>query len=290
MKLGISFLKAHPRTWLDVAVAAEELGYESVWVSDHLVLPAERTSRYPGADNPDSPMQTIGSQGPSGATFPLFDTPAFLAAIAARTSTIRLGTYVYLLGLRHPLVAARAFQTVDVISNGRVELGVGSGWVQEEWATAGMDWATRGPALDEAIEVCRRLWSDAVVEHHGDTWQFEPICFEPKPVQRGGPPILVGGESAAALRRAARLGDGWIAMEHTVESVREPLDRLRAALDAAGRPHAEVPVTVAGVVESPDDVHEWEKLGVDRLILSPWERSRDSIASMTALATRLGLN
>jgi len=289
MKLGISLLRAHPRTWLDVAVAAEELGYESVWVSDHLVLPPERTSRYPGADNAESPGRTIGRQGPSGATFPLFDTPAFLAAIAARTRTIRLGTYVYLLGLRHPLVAARAFQTVDVISDGRVELGVGSGWVREEWEAAGMDWATRGPALDEAIGVCRRLWRDPVISHRGDTWSFDEICFEPKPTRPGGPPILVGGESAPALRRAARLGDGWIAMEHTLESVREPLDRLRAALDAAGRPHAEVPVTVAGVVDTPDDVREWEKLGVARLILSPWDRSRDSIPDMTALAARLGL-
>src|SRR5882757_531827 len=129
MKLGISLLKAHPRTWIDVAVAAEELGYESVWISDHLVLPVQRTSHFPGADDPDSPGQTIGTGGPSGHSFPLFDVPAFLAAIASRTSTIRLGTYVYLLGLRHPLGAARAFQTVDVISNGRVELGVGSGWV-----------------------------------------------------------------------------------------------------------------------------------------------------------------
>ena len=221
--------------------------------------------------------------------FPLFDTPAFLSAIAARTSRIRLGTYVYLLGLRHPLVTARAFQTVDVISNGRVELGVGSGWVEAEWRAAGMDWAGRGPALDEAIRVCRRLWTEPIVEHHGETWDFEPIWFEPKPVQHGGPPILVGGESPPALRRAARLGDGWIAMEHTLESVRGPLDPLRGELDAAGRPHSEVPVTVAAAVETAEDVEEWEKLGVDRLILSPWDRSRESIAGMTTLAERLGL-
>jgi probable F420-dependent oxidoreductase len=290
MKIGVSFLRAHPRTWLDVAVAAEELGYESVWISDHLALPVEQVSRYPGADNPDSPGRTIGPQGPSGATFPLFDAPAYLAAIAARTSRIRLGTYVYLLGLRHPLITARAFQTVDAISRGRVELGVGSGWLREEWRAAGMDWATRGPALDEAIEVCRRLWSEPTVEHRGATWSFDPVYFEPKPVQPGGPPILVGGESAPALRRAARLGDGWIALEHTPESVRAPLERLRAALDAADRPHSQVPVTVAAVVETPDDLRHWEKLGVDRLIVSPWDRSRDSIAGMTALAECLGLS
>jgi probable F420-dependent oxidoreductase len=288
VKFGISLLAAHPRTWLDVAEAADRLGFESVWISDHLVLPVDRRSPYPG-DTADSPGNTIGKGGPSGEKFPLFDCPAVLAAMAARTTKIRLGTFVYLLGLRHPLITARGFATVDYLSGGRVELGVGSGWLREEWEAAGMDWSARGRALDESIEVCRRLWTDTTVEHKGETWAFEPQYFEPKPPQAGGPPILVGGESPAALRRVARLGDGWIGQEHTPASLPPVLDRLHRCLDDVGRSHDDVSITVAGDVTTPEDVAAWAALGVDRLIMTPWTRSRESIDAMTAFAARFGL-
>jgi probable F420-dependent oxidoreductase len=288
MKFGISLLRAHPHTWLTVAETADRLGFESVWISDHLVLPVERVSTYPGA-LADSPGNTVGRGGPPGETFPLFDCPAMMAAMAARTSRIRLGTFVYLLGLRHPLVTARSFGTVDYLSNGRVELGVGAGWLREEWEAAGMDWSARGRALDESIGLCRRLWSEKTVGHQGETWSFEPQYFEPKPPQPGGPPILIGGESPAALRRTARLGDGWIGQEHTPGSLPAVLERLRRELDAVGRDPAELSITVAGDLSSPDEVDAWEALGVDRLIMTPWTRSRESAEGMTNFAEGFGL-
>jgi probable F420-dependent oxidoreductase len=210
--------------------------------------------------------------------------------MAARTSRVRLGTYVFLLGLRHPLVSARGFQTADVISNGRIELGVGAGWLESEWRAGGMDWKSRGRALDEAIDVCRRLWTERVVEHSGETWQFEPVWFEPKPVQPQGPPILIGGESNPALRRAVTRGDGWIAMEHSPASLAPKVARLRELAAEHGRAEGTLPITAVGALPSPDSVAEWEAVGVDRLIVTPWKRSREAIEGMTRLAGELGLN
>ena len=109
-------------------------------------------------------------------------------------------------------------QTLDIVSGGRVEFGIGASWLEEEWVAAGLDFATRGRRVDEAIAVCQRLWAEPEVEHHGEFFSFPPVAFEPKPVQRPHPPVLVGGESKAALRRAARDADGWIGMGHTFES------------------------------------------------------------------------
>ena len=128
--------------------------------------------------------------------------------LAAHTTTIRLGTWVYVLPLRHPFAAARSFATLDVLSGGRAEVGVGVGWLEGEFAAAGVDFASRGRRTDEALEVCRRLWSEPTVEHHGEFFSFPPVAFEPKPIQRPWPRLHVGGESPAALRRAARFGGG----------------------------------------------------------------------------------
>ena len=149
---------------------------------------------------------------------PIYDAFAYLAFLAARTERVRLGTHVYNIGLRHPFTAARGAQTVDLLSGGRFEFGIGASWLEEEWNATELDFATRGRRVDEAIEVCKRLLAEATVTHHGEFFSFDEVVFEPKPVQQPRPPILVGGESKAALRRAARLGDGWLGMGHTFES------------------------------------------------------------------------
>src|SRR6185369_1943026 len=113
---------------------------------------------------------------------------------AAKTERIRLGTGVYNIGLRHPFVTARAVQTLDVVSGGRVELGIGASWLAEEWVATQLDFASRGRRVDETIAVVRRLWSEPEVTHRGEFFSFERVVFEPKPVQKPGPPILIGGE------------------------------------------------------------------------------------------------
>jgi probable F420-dependent oxidoreductase len=276
--LGVALGRLHPAFHLEVALEAERLGFESVWLPEHLVFPLDMTgSPFPGAEHPPVPPET-----------PVFDCFAYLAFLAGRTERIRLGSHVYLLGLRHPFVAARAVQTLDVVSGGRALVGVGAGWLESECRAAGVDFATRGRRLDEALGVCRRLWTEPVVAHEGAYFAFEPVRFEPKPVQKPHPPLLVGGESEAALRRAARLGDGWIGLDHTPGSVAGPLARLRALREAAGRAQLPFSVTVGAAAPEPGALEALAAAGVDRAIVAPWRRSREAVASLRALAERLG--
>ena len=285
MRIGVSFLSLRLASFFDVTQAAEALGYESVWLSDHLVLPAGmESSPYAGADHPPIPPE-----------LPVFDAPAVLGHLAAHTSSIRLGTWVYVLPLRHPFAAARSFATLDVLSGGRAEVGVGVGWLAGEFVAAGIDFASRGRRTDEALEVCRRLWSEPTVEHHGEFFSFRPMAFEPKPVQRPWPRLHVGGESPAALRRAARFGDGWLSMEQTPETIGPLVARLRAAEEAAERTvplevtAAPRQITVVGDAPTPEEIGRFEAAGVDRLIVSPWRRTAEAIAGLERFAQECGL-
>jgi probable F420-dependent oxidoreductase len=286
VKFGLSLLNVHPNGFVDLTRAAEELGFESVWMSDHLVFPVDPgASPYPGA-SADSPGEVV-RKTPSLWDRPLFDTTAFLCFLAGRTSRIRLGTYVYVLGIRHPFVAARAFQTLDYVSGGRAEVGVGAGWMDSEFAAAGVDFRSRGRRLDECIEVCRRLWSEPQVAHDGEFYRFGPVGFEPKP--SAAIRIHVGGESPAALRRVARRGGGWIAMENTVEALRGKLERLDIELAAAGRSRSELEISMVAAPADLAEVAPWADLGVDRLIMSPWRRSSTAIEDLRAFAPSIGL-
>jgi probable F420-dependent oxidoreductase len=279
MKLGIALARAHWSTWSDLSQVGEALGYESVWISEHLAFPTQMSgSPIEGSEHPPVPPQT-----------PVFDVSGALCFLAARTTSIRLGTYVSLLGIRHPFVAARSFATADVWSAGRVEVGVGAGWLREEWIAAGLDPATRGLRLDESIEVCRRLWTEPTVEHHGRFWDFDEVAFEPKPFQKPLP-LLVGGESDAALRRAARLGDGWIGMGADIDRAAGFIDKLRRYEEQVDRPDTRCTITIGGPAAlDPATVERYAALGVDRLIVSPWESSRGAIAGLEALAASLDL-
>lgn len=286
MKFGISFLNLHPKGFAALTEAAEQLGFESVWMSDHLVFPVDLGSTpYPGAEA-DSPGEVV-RKTPSMWNRPLFDTTAFLCYLAGRTSTIRFGTYVYVLGIRHPFVAARAFQTLDYVSNGRAEMGIGAGWMSTEFDAADVDFRTRGRRLDECIDVCRKLWTEPQVAHQGEFFRFDAVGFEPKPSPSMR--IHVGGESPAALRRVARRGDGWIAMENTPESMAGKLAALDAELAKTGRTRDELEISVVAAVRGPEDVARWTDLGVDRLIMSPWTRSSTAIDELRAFAPSIGL-
>ncbi|MDL4771557.1 MULTISPECIES: TIGR03619 family F420-dependent LLM class oxidoreductase [Thermomonosporaceae] len=280
MKFGVPLGLVHPGIWRELAVDADRLGFESVWLPEHLVFATDlSTATYPGTEEPGIRPGT-----------PLFDAPAYLCALAAVTGRVRLGTAVYLFGLRHPFVAARAFATLDHVSGGRAIAGVGAGWYEGEWLAAGVDFASRGRRLDEAIAVARRLWTEEAVEHHGDHFDFPEVAFEPKPVQ-SRLPIVAGGESRAALRRAARLCDGWISMPQTLDRVRPRLELLRALREEAGRADEPFEVTVhAYELSGPDEVAEWERLGVDRLIVRPWRRTREAAGRLAAFAAEYGLD
>ncbi len=274
MKFAVALGALNPAFFEDAVLEAERLGFESCWLPEHLVLTDDMTgSPHPGQDHPPIPPTT-----------PVFDAFAMLAYLAARTSRIRLGTNVYLMGLRHPFVAARAVQTLDIISGGRAEIGIGAGWLRQEWHAAGLDPATRGRRLDEALEVCRRLWTEPVVTHSGEFFRFDAVHFEPKPVQKPHPPIHVGGESDAALRRAARAGDGWIGIEPDLETVSRAIARLGELRKEAGREGARFEVTIGAALDGPDAAARLEEAGVHRLIVRPWRRSPEAIDGLRAFA------
>ncbi|MEU6379382.1 TIGR03619 family F420-dependent LLM class oxidoreductase [Streptomyces sp. NPDC046909] len=282
MRIGVTLGLLHPAVWRDFAVEADALGYESLWVPEHLVFTADMAeSAYPGTSSGRPPVDPRAQ---------LFDAPAFLTAIAEATRQIRLGTYVYLFGLRHPFIGARAFLTLDVLSGGRAVVGVGAGWLESEWRAVGLDFASRGRRLDEAVTVARRLWTEQVVEHHGEFYDFEGVHFEPKPVQKPHPPIVAGGESKAALRRAVRLCDGWVSMPHTLESAKPKLDLLHQLLEAEGRDRDSFEITVSAFeLSGPDEVEEWEALGVDRLIVRPYTRTTGAVDDLRVFAERYGI-
>jgi probable F420-dependent oxidoreductase len=279
VKFGIALGRLNPAFFVEATLEAERLGYESVWLPEHLIFTtAMSRSPHPGEEHPPVPPTT-----------PVFDAFTYLGYLAGKTERVRLGTHVYNLGLRHPFVAARGVQTLDIVSSGRLEFGIGASWLEEEWVAAGLDFHTRGRRVDEALTVCKRLWTETEVAHHGEFFAFDGVAFEPKPVQKPWPPVLVGGESRPALARAARAGDGWIGMAHTFESAAQSIARLRELLAEHGRADQPFQICLGGPVDSPDDVQRWEDLGVTRLIVSPWPRSKQAIDGMQGFADLVGL-
>jgi len=280
MRFGLSLLGLDLRTAVETAILAEDLGFESVWLSDHVVVPV-------GHEGDDLP-----EHGPVPPDLPLYDVAAMMAHLGAVTRTIRMGTWVYVLPLRHPFVTARAFQTADVLSGGRVDLGVGVGYLRSEFDAVGVDYAARGRITDEALEACARLWTEGRPEFHGQHIDFPPVGFGPPPVQNGGPPVWVGGESKAAMRRAVRFGAGWIGVEHTPESLAPQLKRLRALEAEAERTEPVRVTTAAGAVTGRQDVAtldaaavaRFEDLGVERLIVRPWPSGRERVAALERFA------
>ena len=273
MDFGIHLGSVSPKAWVDVVRQADRVGFESVWLPEHLVIPvAASGSPHDGADHPPIPAHV-----------PVFDVFAYLAHLAAVTERITLGTSVYNIGLRHPFVTARAATTVDVLSGGRLALGIGSSWLREEWEAVGLDFDTRGARVDEAIDVCRRLWTEETIEHHGACFDFAPVAFEPKPVQAGGPALHIGGDGAIALRRTATVGTGWIPMNHTVDQLGPPLAKLRELCDALGRT-TPVQVTLHGDLQRPEDVERYAEAGVTRVIVTPFARTSEAIDGFARFA------
>jgi probable F420-dependent oxidoreductase len=275
MKFGVPLGVLRPNCHTDVTIAADELGFESVWLPEHLIFPVDMSgSPHPGSSTPPVPPET-----------PVFDAFAYLCYLAGRTSRIRLGTNVYLPALRHPFVFARAVQTLDLVSNGRAEIGIGTGWLATEYAAAGIDFKTRGRRTDEILTIARRLWTEEAVAHKGTFYEFEAVKFEPKPIQSPHPPLHIGGESDAALRRAVRFGAGWVGLAHTIEDVREPIARLEQFRSDAGVT-AKTEITVMGKLDDPADIERWQDAGVDRLIVAPWKRSSEAVGALRAFADR----
>jgi probable F420-dependent oxidoreductase len=273
LKMAVSLGALNPNMWAEVTEEADRLGFDSVWLPEHLVLPVEMSgSPHAGQDHPPIPPD-----------IPVFDAFTYLAFLAGRTSRIRFGTQVYNIGLRHPFISARAVATLDIVSGGRLDFGIGASWLEAEWRAMGLDFRSRGRRVDETLTVCQLLWNESVIEHHGEFFNFDKVMFEPKPVQRPCPPIIVGGDSPAALRRTAQFGDGWIPMNHTLEQIPASVARLAELRESFGRP-GRTEVTLGGQVDSLADVERYVDAGVDRVIVRPWRRSREAIEGLRRFA------
>ena len=272
MKIGISLGQLNPSLWAEATREADRLGYESVWMPEHLVIPvAMAGSPHEGAEHPPIP-----------ANVPVYDVFSYLGYLAGQTEQIHFGTQVYNIGLRHPFVVARAVTTLDVISGGRVEFGIGASWLQAEWEAMGLDFTTRGRRVDETIAVCQRLWSEEVVEHHGEFFDFGPVMFEPKPTHKPWPSLHIGGDGPAAIRRAATVGDGWIPMNHSLEEIPADAKKIAQLRHDAGSTDP-VEITLGGGVEL-DDLRRRADLGIGRALVKPFRSSKDAIEGMRRFA------
>lgn len=278
MKFGINlaFMRADRRA--EVARHAEAAGFESVWMPDHLVLPTEINSHYPYSPTGQAPLPPH---------VPLMDPLASIAFMAGSTSTINFGIAVYILPLREFFATARNILTLDTLSGGRLLFGAGVGWMREEYELAGRDWTNRGKVMDEYVRALRVVWTEEEPEFHGDYLDFPPVYFDPKPVRPGGPPMIIGGESPPAMRRAAALGDGWIGLGATPDEARAHVQRLADLRQRAGRNDYPFEITVGGRVETPDDVRAYEDAGVDRLIVNPWAHPREAIPKLEQFGSEI---
>ena len=210
----------------EIARCAEEVGFLGLMSGDHAVYPEAIAGGYPYSDNGLPPMQPDDE-------YP--DQTAIFAAMAAVTNTLRFTCGVYVLPLRNPHEVARASATLAILSNNRFILGVGVGWMREEFDIYGVDFRRRGRITDEMLEILPKLWSGEMVEHHGDFFTFPRVQLSPAPGKP--PPIYIGGTSEAALRRAARLGDGYIGAGTAPDDVAPLLGRLQALRTEYGRGH-----------------------------------------------------
>ena len=256
-----------PENALGLARMSEELGFESLWTVEHVVVPSGYESAYPYS--PDGKM-------PGPEHVPIPDPLTWLAFVAAATTTIRLGTGILILPQRNPLILAKEVATLDRLSGGRVELGVGVGWLEEEFDALGVPFAERGRRTDEYIDVLRKLWREPEITYDGEFVKFAPLKSSPKPARESGVPIHVGGHTMAAARRAGRLGDGFFP-GGSGEKLVELLAEMRRAATEAGRNPDEIEITSGGGLDL-DAVKRAADLGVARYIIPPLAFDLETLA------------
>jgi len=263
MKFGLAFASSigiDGAAALDICRRAEAAGFESIWGGEHVVLPDSIASRYP---------YTADGKIPAEPDTPIPDPLIWLAFAAAAAPRLRLGTCILIVPQRNPLVLAKELATLDQLSGGRVELGLGVGWLKEEFDALGIAWERRGARNDEYVAAMRALWAGPHAEFHGEFVDFAPVTCSPRPVQRSIP-ILVGGDTDAAIQRAVRLADGYFPGEGDSERLGALIGRLRAAAKKAGRDPDGIEINAMFGVQMADPVAgvaQMAALGVGRVMI-----------------------
>jgi probable F420-dependent oxidoreductase len=276
MKFGTFLMQTSGSGLAGVARRAEELGFESLWIPEHILMPVKYASRYP-----------YGASGrmPAPPETPLHDPMLALAYVAALTTKIRLATGVFVLPLRNPYATAKAVASLDNLSGGRFMFGIGIGWLEEEFRAVGMDFADRARRTREYLGLMRELWTSDNPVFHGKTLELEGFKFNPKPIQKPHPPIIFGGHTEPALKRAARLGDGWYGIAEDIGQAGKIIVRLRE-IERAEKRAKPLEITLSprlGGELKPDEVRRFAELGADRLIVATGMAARDAITGMERL-------
>ena len=278
MKFGIAFANigpfAEPEAAVAFARAAEAAGFESIWTVEHVVVPAGYRSAYPYSSSGRMP-------GPEDAALP--DPLIWLAYLASATTTLRLATGVLILPQRNPVVLAKELATLDHLSGGRLLLGIGSGWLREEFDAIGVPFGERGARTDDAVAALRALWQQPEATSHGRFHRFERCIVRPRPAQ-GTIPVHVGGHTEVAARRAGRLGDGFFPATGSHERLAELFEVMRASAREHGRDPDAIEVSTGGNGAigpgALDEVRALAELGVDRVIVPSFAFFADPAADL----------
>jgi probable F420-dependent oxidoreductase len=260
MKFCHGLIGAPPLHWNRLAIACEAAGFDSVAVSDHMVFPKELNSKYPYT--PDgTPLFDPEEDWP--------DAWVAIGAMAAVTTRLRFVTNVYVLPARNPFVAAKAIGTAAYLSGNRVGVGIGAGWMREEFDLLEQPFPRRGKRMEEMVEVMRTLFSGGMVEHHGEFYDFDAVEMRPAPTEPV--PFYVGGHSELAFERAARMGDGWLGMYYSMDELLEHCATLRRAREDAGTADRPFEVIASPMVAPTGEALEQiEAAGVTTILTSAW--------------------
>lgn len=250
---------------------AESTGFESISVVEHIAVPAGFAETYPYSATGRWPL-------PTDCEIP--DPLELLTFLAARTERIVLSTGILIGSLHHPLMLAKRLSTIDVLSGGRMRLGVGVGWMQEEVEALDVDFAGRGRRLDEVIDAMRAVWTEDEATFHGEFFDFDRVVSRPRPRQAGGIPIHVGGHSPAAARRAGRIGDGYQPIGLAPELLAERVDLMRRTADEAGRDPEALELTLGAALDGFDEqqLDDLAARGATRIQLSAVSSDLSEIA------------
>ena len=282
MKLGLMFANVgagvSPEGAAAIARHAEQAGFESIWTVEHAVVPAGYESQYP---------YSRSGKMAGGEDAPIPDPLVWLGFVAAHTERIKLATGMLILPQRSPLITAKELATLDVLSHGRVLLGVGIGWLREEFEAIGVPFEGRGRRAIEYIEALRILWKDDQPSYQGETVRFHDCRMWPKPVHRRIP-VVLGGHTELAARRAGRLADGFFPGRSRPDEVKPLLELMRQSAEDAGRDPASIEITL-GALPDPAFVETLAGLGCDRVVLRPGGLDVDSVkAGIDAAVQALG--
>ncbi|MEZ4327779.1 MAG: LLM class F420-dependent oxidoreductase [Polyangiales bacterium] len=267
---------------IPLAQYAEAAGIESVWTFEHAMVPVDYNSRYPYDKSGKMPIQPEGW---------FVDPLIALSHVASVTKTLRLGTGVNILPQTNPLLLAKQAASIDVLSGGRLMLGLGIGWLEEEFVAMGTPFERRGARFNDYIAAMKKVWSGDVVEHQSDFLSWSGFKSYPTPAQTPHPPLLVGGTSKQALKRVAQLGDGWYAPSGSPEQLAGQLAELRTIASEVGRDYDTLEITGTWrVAAQPDALSAYTDLGVSRLIVPLFSTGETNYkAAIDVLAKAAGL-